>query len=298
MTESAPVNLTHLAIPAFLVLMAVEIAWLARHRNQGHVGYTLKDTAASLTMGVGNVLITLGWKGVAFAFYLGLYHLSPLRPGSAPWVWVTLFVAEDLCYYWFHRIHHESRFFWASHVVHHSSQHYNLSTALRQPWVPMTGLLFWAPLPLLGFHPTLVLSAHAINLLYQFWIHTETIRRLGPLEWVLNTPSHHRVHHGANPRYLDRNYGGIFIIWDRLFGTFQAEQERPVYGLTKNLQTYNPVRIVFHEYVAIARDALRPNPLRVRLGYVFRNPAWKPEQVPAAGGRQGLPPGDALQARR
>jgi sterol desaturase/sphingolipid hydroxylase (fatty acid hydroxylase superfamily) len=276
MTEAAPVDLTLLAIPAFLVLIAAEFAYLARHRDEGFVGYTAKDSAASLSMGLGYAFISLGWKGVVFAFHLGLYHLSPLRLGSGPLVWVALLLADDLCYYWFHRIHHESRFFWASHVVHHSSQHYNLTTALRQTWTPMTSLVFWAPLPLLGFHPTLILTAQALSLLYQFWIHTEAIHRLGPLEWVLNTPSHHRVHHGANPRYLDRNYGGILILWDRLFGTFQAEDERPIYGLTRNLQTYNPVRIAFHEYAALLRDAWRPNPLSLRLGYVFRNPAWKP----------------------
>ncbi len=277
MTESAPVELTHLAIPAFILLIAAELAYLVRHRGEDFVGYGMKDSAASLSMGLGNVFINLVWQGVAFAFYLGLYHVSPLRTGSGPLAWAALFLADDFCYYWFHRIHHESRFFWASHVVHHSSQHYNLTTALRQTWTPMTSLLFWAPLPLLGFHPAMVLTAQSLSLLYQFWIHTEAIHRLGPLEWVLNTPSHHRVHHGSNPRYLDRNYGGILIIWDRLFRTFQEEDERPVYGLTKNLRTYNPVRIAFHEYAALLRDAWRPNPLPVRLGYVFRNPAWKPE---------------------
>ena len=276
---------TQLATPAFLLLIAVEIAWLARHKREGLVGYGLKDTVASLTMGTVYSLIFMAWKGVVYAFYLVLYEASPLKMGTGVLAWVLLFFAEDLCYYAFHRVHHESRLFWASHVVHHSSEHYNLSTALRQTWTPMSGLLFWAPLALLGFHPAMILIAHALSLLYQFWIHTETIGRLGPLEWVLNTPSHHRVHHGSNPRYLDRNYAGVLIIWDRLFGTFQAEDERPIYGLTKNLQTYNPLRIAFHEYAAILRDVLRPNPLRVRLGLVFRNPAWKPSE-PAAQSRQ------------
>ncbi|MFY0521899.1 sterol desaturase family protein [Archangium gephyra] len=285
MADLQSLDPTQLATPAFILLMAVEAFWLARHRDEGNVGYAAKDTAASLTMGTVYSLIYMGWKGVEYAFYSVLYEATPLRLGNGLFAWVLLFFAEDLCYYWFHRVHHESRFFWASHVVHHSSQHYNLSTALRQTWTPMTGLLFWAPLPLLGFHPAMVLTAHAISLLYQFWIHTEAIGRMGPLEWVLNTPSHHRVHHGANPRYLDRNYAGILIIWDRLFGTFQAEDERPVYGLTKNLRTYNPLRIAFHEYAAILRDVRRPHPLRVRLGLVFRGPAWQPPaaSVPAAG---------------
>ena len=285
MADLQSLDPTQLATPAFLLLMAVEILWLARHRQEGFVGYTVKDSAASLTMGTVYSLIYMGWKGVEYAFYSVLYEASPLRMGDGVLAWVLLFFAEDLCYYWFHRVHHESRVFWASHVVHHSSEHYNLSTALRQTWTPMSGLLFWAPLPLLGFHPAMVLLAHAVSLLDQFWIHTETIGRLGPLEWVLNTPSHHRVHHGANPRYLDRNYAGVLIIWDRLFGTFQAEDERPIYGLTKNIHTYNPLRIAFHEYAAILRDVRRPNPPRVRLGLVFRGPGWKPPEgsVPAAG---------------
>jgi sterol desaturase/sphingolipid hydroxylase (fatty acid hydroxylase superfamily) len=276
---------TQFATPAFILLMVVEGLWLSRHREEGLVGYATKDTAASLTMGTVYSLIYMGWKLVEYGFYSVLYEATPLRMGNGVLAWVLLFFAEDFCYYWFHRVHHESRFFWASHVVHHSSEHYNLSTALRQTWTPMTHTFFWAPLALLGFHPALILTQHAFSLLYQFWIHTETVRTLGPLEGVLNTPSHHRVHHGANARYLDRNYAGILILWDRLFGTFQPEDERPIYGLTKNIHTYNPLRIAFHEYAAIVRDVLRPNPWRVRLGLAFRNPAWKPPEasVPAAG---------------
>jgi sterol desaturase/sphingolipid hydroxylase (fatty acid hydroxylase superfamily) len=272
-------DLILLAIPLFFLSLVIEGFVVKRLKDQGRdvIGHTLKDTAASLSMGLGNLFIGLAWKGLALAFYLALYHLTPLRMGFGVWAWVLLFFAEDLCYYGFHRVHHECRFFWASHVVHHSSQHYNLSTALRQTWTPMTGLPFWAPLALLGFHPAMIVTMQSISLLYQYWIHTESIRRLGPLEWVLNTPSHHRVHHAANPQYLDKNYGGILIIWDRLFGTFQAEEERPVYGLTKNIGTFNPVRIAFHEFAAIVKDLRRPEPLRLRLGRAFRNPAWKPE---------------------
>ena len=186
-----------------------------------------------------------------------------------------LLFAEDLCYYWFHRIHHEVRFLWAAHVNHHSSQHYNLSTALRQPLLtPLTGPIFWAPLALLGFPPWMILTAQAWSLLYQFWLHTEAVDRLGPLEWILNTPSHHRVHHGKNVPYLDKNHGGIFIIWDRLFGTFAPEDERVVYGLTKDITTFNPLRIGFHEVAAIARDVARAPTLGAKLGYVVRPPGW------------------------
>ncbi len=277
-------DLIALAIPVFALTVVAEAFWVKKLRDEGRpmVGHTVKDTAASLSMGLGNVAINVLWKGVAFAGYLALYHLTPLRMGTGVLAWVLLFLADDLCYYAFHRVHHESRFFWASHVVHHSSQHYNLSTALRQTWTPPTSFVFWAPLALLGFHPVMIVAQQSISLLYQYWIHTEAIGRLPrPLEWVLNTPSHHRVHHASNPRYLDKNYAGILIIWDRLFGTFEPEGEKPVYGLTKNLTTFNPVRIAFHEFAAIARDAARPGPLKHRLSYVFRNPAWKPE-APAA----------------
>ena len=269
------------AVPFFALSVLVEAWVMKKMKDEGKpvVGHTVKDTVASLSMGLGNLIIDTFWKVAAFAFYLALYELTPLRMGSGPLAWLVLFFSEDLCYYWFHRVHHESRFFWAGHVSHHSSQHYNLSTALRQPWTTsITGLPFWAPLALLGFHPAMIVVAKSISLLYQYWIHTESIGRLGPLEWVLNTPSHHRVHHASNPQYLDKNYAGILIIWDRLFGTFESEVEKPVYGLTKNIHTYNPLRICFHEFAAILRDVRRPEPLRIRLGRAFRNPAWKPEQ--------------------
>ena len=210
--------------------------------------------------------------------YILVYELTPLRldPGDW-WVWVLLFFADDLSYYWFHRISHESRVFWASHVVHHSSQHYNLSTALRQTWVPMTALPFWLWMPAVGFEPWMVLLAQSWSLIYQFWIHTEKIRRLPrPLEAVLNTPSHHRVHHGANEVYLDRNYAGILIIWDRIFGTFEPEGERVRYGLTQNIRTFRPVRVAFHEYVAMWHDIGRTAGLRNKLGVVFRGPGGPP----------------------
>ncbi|MBS0389160.1 MAG: sterol desaturase family protein, partial [Proteobacteria bacterium] len=194
---------------------------------------------------------------------------------------LLVFVLEDLRYYWWHRISHRVRWFWASHVVHHSSQHFNLSTNLRQSWTSQfSGLILLSvPLAWLGFHPATVGLAFAVNLLYQFWIHTEAVDRMPRwFEWLLNTPSHHRVHHASNPRYLDANYAGVFMIWDRLFGSFVAEaDEEPVrYGLVKNLATFNPVRIALHEYVAIARDQARPKlTLRERFGYFFGPPGWR-----------------------
>ena len=250
------------AIPFFLLLLGLEYLAFryARDDHDGElVGFEGKDTRTSLTMGMGNLVINFGWKFVVLGLYIVVWELTPLRldPGDW-WVWVLLFFADDVTYYWYHRISHESRLFWASHVVHHSSQHYNLSTALRQTWVPMTALPFWLWLPAVGFEPWMVLLAQSWSLIYQFWIHTEKVRKLPkPLEAVLNTPSHHRVHHGANEVYLDRNYAGILIIWDRIFGSFEPEGERVRYGLTQNLRTFKPVTVAFHEYVAMWHDFRR-----------------------------------------
>jgi sterol desaturase/sphingolipid hydroxylase (fatty acid hydroxylase superfamily) len=268
-------NLVLYSIPAFVILVLVEIAW-ARTRPQV-VGYETKDTLASLSMGLLNVIVNGGTKFLTIPFFALLYEYRfvDIVEAIGPWSWLVLFFAEDFCYYWFHRLHHEVRLLWAAHVNHHSSQHYNLSTALRQPLLtPFTGPLFWAPLPLLGFPPWMVLTAQAWSLLYQFWLHTEAIDRLGPLEWLMNTPSHHRVHHGKNVPYLDRNHGGVLIIWDRLFGTFAREDERVIYGLTTDIKTFNPIRISFHEVAAIGRDVARAPTLRAKLGYLFAPPGW------------------------
>jgi len=188
------------------------------------------------------------------------------------------FFADDISYYWFHRKSHEIRFFWASHVVHHSSQKYNLSTALRQTWTGnLTGaFLFWSWMPFLGFHPVMVMTMQAASLIYQFWIHTETIKKLPtPIEYIFNTPSHHRVHHGSNPEYIDKNHAGVLIIWDKIFDTFQPELFRPTYGLTKNINSYNPVRIAFHEWTDIWRDIRQSSSLKQALKYTFGRPGWK-----------------------
>ena len=203
--------------------------------------------------------------------------------GSGLVAHATAIVGWDFIYYWNHRLQHESRIMWAIHVVHHSSEHYNLSTALRQPvaenfglFVPY-GLLAW-----LGVRPRIIETARAINLIYQFWIHTEAIDSLGRAEEVLNTPSHHRVHHGVQPEYLDRNHGGILIIWDRLFGTFQREGRRVRYGLTTNIDTFNPLRIATHEHVDILRDVARSTTWRERLGHVVAHPGWGKRRARAA----------------
>jgi sterol desaturase/sphingolipid hydroxylase (fatty acid hydroxylase superfamily) len=266
------------AVPFFVLLLAVEALTYRHLQSDNLVGYEFKDTRTSLAMGIGNVTINVVWKFAVVATYAALYELTPLRldPGDW-WVWVLLFFADDLAYYWFHRVSHESRVFWASHVVHHSSQHYNLSTALRQTWVPMTYFPFWLPLPLLGFEPWMVLLAQSWSLIYQFGLHTERIGKLPRwVEGIFNTPSHHRVHHGANEQYLDRNYGGILVIWDRLFGTFEPEGERVQYGLTTNIATFNPVRVAFHEYIALWRDIRATRSWRIRWNLLLRGPGYRP----------------------
>jgi sterol desaturase/sphingolipid hydroxylase (fatty acid hydroxylase superfamily) len=267
-------NLIHFAIPAFVLLLVAEAIFSAIDRREW---FETKDTLASLSMGVGNVLINLFAKGMIFGVFMFVYRFRLFELPVTGWVWAALFFAEDFSYYWFHRISHGCRFFWASHVVHHSSQKYNLGTALRQTWTGnLTGsFIFWTWLPLVGFHPMMVMTMQSISLIYQFWIHTEAVGKLPrPIELVFNTPSHHRVHHASDVKYLDKNHAGILIIWDRLFGTFQEEEERPTYGLTKNIHTYNPFRIAFHEWADLWRDVRRPLPLRARLGYLFGPPGW------------------------
>ena len=266
------------AIPVFLGLLILEVLSYRFLPDDEERGYEVRDTATSLSMGIGSLVVGAPWKLVVVVAYAGLYELAPWHlPMSAWWAWGLLLFADDLAYYWFHRLHHEVRVLWASHVVHHSSQFYNLSTALRQSWTPMTSLPFWLPLALVGFPPWAILLQQAVSLLYQFFLHTERVEKLWrPVEWFFNTPSHHRVHHASNATYLDRNYGGILIVWDRLFRSFEPEGERVVYGLTKDIGTYNPVRVAFGEFGALARDLRSASRWRDRLGYAFRRPGWAP----------------------
>jgi sterol desaturase/sphingolipid hydroxylase (fatty acid hydroxylase superfamily) len=264
--------------PFFLVLLALElVATRARRAPDGRAirGYEARDAVASVTMGLGNVVISLGTKIVVLAAYTALYQFRVFDLPNAGWVWALAFLGDDFCYYGFHRASHEVRFLWAAHENHHSSRYYNLSTALRQSWTtPFTGPVFWAPLALLGIPPFMIFTAMAVSLVYQFWLHTELIDKLGPFEWIFNTPSHHRVHHGRNVQYLDRNHAGILIVWDRLFGTFEPEVEPVDYGLSTNIHTFNPVRIAFHEWRTMFRQAARAESLGEALGTIFAPPGW------------------------
>jgi len=275
-----------IAVPFYLMLIAFE-AWGVR-RGAWVGRFVGKDTATSLAMGAGSVVVGGVLAGVVFGIWPWVYEHRlfeiPVTVASA----VVVFVLDDFRYYWSHRFGHRIRWVWASHVVHHSSGEYNLGTALRQTWTgPLTGMVVLGiPLVGLGFPPELIVFVHAINLTYQFWIHTEAIRRLPAwFEAIFNTPSHHRVHHGRNARYLDANYAGVFIVWDRCFGTFVPERddEPADYGILHDIGSYNPVRVAFHEYIDIVRDqAQRGLSLRDRFRYLFAPPGWSHD-----GGRQG-----------
>ena len=231
-------KLLYFAIPLFALTVLLE-AWMLSRKPSDRVGYTLKDAIASMGMGSGYLVIATLLKLLPFGLLLWLYQFRLFDIEQAWWSWLALLFAEDFCYYWYHRTHHGARMLWAAHINHHSSTHYNLSTALRQSWTaPFTGAVFWAPLALIGFPIEMIIIQKSISLLYQYWLHTEMIPKLGLFGWLFNTPSHHRVHHGRNPIYLDRNHAGIFIIWDKLFGTFENESEPVDYGLTKNIHTY------------------------------------------------------------
>ena len=273
------------AIPFFFLGMALEALALrhAAHENREAVGYEANDTRTSLSMGVGHLFIGGVWKLAAAAFYAAIYVASPFHlPTDAWWTFLLLFIADDFSYYWYHRSHHRIRVFWATHVVHHSSEHYNLSTALRQDWSPFSSTIFWA-WEALFFPPWMVFLAIAWSLLFQFTLHTEAIDKYWrPIEFLFNTPSHHRVHHGSQEQYLDKNYAGILIIWDRMFGSFEPEGERVRYGLTTNIETFNPVKVAYGEFASIAQDVKQARTMRERLGYMFKGPGWKPERDYAA----------------
>lgn len=266
------------AVPAFIALIVIEmvVAW---RRDPSR--YEARDTLTSLLLGVGSTVAGALTGGIVVAIGAWIHRFPPFAIGldvkTFWWAWIICFVLDDLAYYLFHRSAHRVRWFWASHVIHHSSQHYNLSTALRQTWTGFLSLAFLFRLPLfLIFPPAMVLFCAALNLIYQFWIHTEAVRRMPRwFEAVMNTPSHHRVHHGTNPDYLDANYAGVFIIWDRMFGTFVPERDaEPVrYGLVHQLGTFNVLWAAVHEWVAIGRDVWRA-PWRAKLGYLVGPPGW------------------------
>lgn len=263
---------TVIAIPFFALMIGLE-AWYAK-RNRPEF-YETKDAWNNILIGFVSVAF-----GAVFGLFFGIvyalsYEIAPYKfPADAWWTWVILFFVDDLAYYVFHRISHESRIFWNFHVVHHSSEQYNLSVAVRQSWFSGTlHWIFYAPVMLLGFAPWMFALMHGFNLIYQFWIHTRFIDKLPAwIECVFNTPSHHRVHHGVNNPYLDKNYAGVLIIWDRLFGSFVQETEEARYGIIKPVNSYNPLWINTHAWSEMI-EAMRSKPtLREKLRCLFASP--------------------------
>ncbi len=273
------------AIPFYFAAMLWERRAIVRRRASGEalVGYERKDTLASLGTGIVSVA-TVGVIGLGqMALGTWLYGHRFLSLGDGWLAWTVAMLVWDFAYYWLHRAEHSVRILWATHVSHHSSEHFNFSTALRQPWAPLFAFVTFPPIALLGIEPWIIMTSGGINLIYQFLVHTECVNKLPrAIELVFNTPSHHRVHHGSNPQYLDKNHGGILIVWDRLFGSFEPEVEPVVYGLTKNVKSFNLWTIFVHEFVAIAGAARRARTLGDSLRHVFAGPGWKAAPAPAA----------------
>jgi len=271
-------DVVNFAVPGFVLAILLELLWIKKTGRGGR--YETRDALTSLLMGAGNVAAGIALGFVAWAFFTWIWQFRLFDLGTSLWVVALAFILDDLRYYWVHRYGHTIRWVWASHVNHHSSQHYNLTTALRQTWTGTFTLMMIVRMPLLlvGFHPAMILFVGGLNLIYQFWIHTEAINKMPRwFEAVMNTPSHHRVHHGRNPEYLDANYAGVLIIWDRLFGTFVSEQaaHKVEYGLIHNLATFNPLRVAFHEWISLARDVCKPGlTLGERAKYAFAPPGW------------------------
>ena len=264
------------AIPFFLIAIGTElyINWKDKLNL-----YEKKEALSSIGMGLGSLVIDILMKGLAYGAYTLVYkHYHFFNLGWHWWVWVLILFADDFTFYWHHRLSHEIRILWSAHVNHHSSTTLNLATALRQSWgEQFYKYIWWLWMPLVGFPPLMMMMMMSISLIYQYWVHTELIKKLPKwFEFIFNTPSHHRVHHASNIRYLDQNHAGILIIWDRMFGTFAEERddEKPVYGITKNINTYNLFKIASHELVDVWHDVKRAPKFSDKLKYIFYPPGW------------------------
>ncbi len=267
-----------IAIPVYFILMAVEMIAL---RFQKHPGYRLNDAITNINCGVLSQVTGVFFKVISVGIYTLIYqNFALVQIPNNFWTFLLLFFLYDFCYYWAHRMSHEINLFWGGHVVHHSSEEYNLSVALRQSSTQIFWtFFFYFPLALLGFDPVMLILASGINLLYQFWIHTEAIGKMGILEKFMNTPSHHRVHHGRNPKYIDKNHGGTFIIFDKWFGTFQQEEEKPTYGITTPVKSWNPVWINLAHYATMKAEFKTIASWPDRIRYLFNKPGWLPSYL-------------------
>lgn len=266
-------SILYRAIPVLLLLIGVEAVFMMKEHSHDN-----KDMLSSICMTLGALPLSIIVKGTVLYIYTLIYHFRFFTiPANYWWAWMICFFCDDFSYYWFHRLSHQIRFLWASHIVHHSSEKFTFSAALRVPWTSnLSGtFLFWAWMPLIGIEPYMVLFMKSASVIYQFWMHTETIKKM-PLwfEAVFNTPSHHRVHHSSDVEYLDKNYAGILIIWDKLFGTYREETFKPKYGLTENIKSYNPIEIAFHEWKNVFNDFKKTKKLKDRFYYFFGSPGW------------------------
>lgn len=267
----------------FFVLLEWYIA-----KKQHRPLYEKKDTVGSVLVGMGNVLINTLLKVSLFYLVIWIYNMVPWRMYFNWWTIIPCYLIFDLSSYWSHRISHQQRFWWATHVVHHSSENYNLSVSFRLSWVQNLKLVFFLPVMALGFHPVIFFITSQVAVLFQFWVHTEYIRRLPPfIEYIFVTPSNHRVHHGSQEKYINKNYGATFIFWDRLFGTYQHEEEQATYGITTNISNKaNPLHLNFHEYVEIWKDVKAAKGLRRKLFFIFGDPIAIDNRKKAAGKKE------------
>lgn len=262
-------------IAAPLMFLFVLIEFLIGRKKYKNL-YSGKDFLASSAIGIGNLILNGFMKIGVFMIFLFFFNLAPFKIPHTWWSYVLCLILLDFSRYWSHRFAHEQRFWWSTHVVHHSSEHYNLSTSFRLSWTQNLKIIFYLPIVLLGFHPLVFFIVHQLEVLYQFWIHTELIKKLPrPIEYIFTTPSHHRVHHSVNEKYLDKNYGSTFIFWDRIFGTFQEEDEKPRYGITKPVNSYNPFFLVFHEWIEISKDIWKARSLKEAWIILFGSPVDK-----------------------
>lgn len=278
--------ITFYAVPVFLLLVLIEYLYLRKRIKNA---YSLNDTITNLNIGAGH-LLTKSFSGIIIlAVYEYLYKNVGLLEIKPSWyALVFALIAYDFFFYWAHRWGHTVNIFWGAHLVHHQSEYYNLSVALRQSWIhTLLAMFVFLPIPMLGIPIEVFGIAASINTFYQFWIHTEAIHKLPKwVEYIFNTPTHHRVHHGINPMYIDKNHAGMFIIWDRMFGTFQEERESPVYGITTPLNSWNPFWSNVHYYVEMVKKMATFKKLNDRLIYLFAKPSWQPNYL---GGEQKLP---------
>lgn len=261
------------ALPALLVLIIAEAIYLAKEHRQNN-----KDMFTNIITGVIAVPVSLLTKGIVLYTYSFIYQYRLFTLPQQIWyAWIICFFADDFSFYWCHRFSHQIRFLWASHMVHHSSEEFTFSAAVRASWTNnISGtFLFWAWMPLIGIEPSMVLFLKTASIAYQFWLHTETINKMPKwFEAVFNTPSHHRVHHGSDVEYLDKNHAGTLIIWDKLFGTYQLETHKPSYGLTHNINSFNPLVVEFHEWKNLMNDLKKSKGIKEGMHYLFDSPGW------------------------